>query len=226
MKKRIGMLIAVVCAAFLIAAAAGKDAKAESLGAANQPDQVVSAPSSGKIKAASSMSIDSLTTTDVGVEFNDGTYEKQVQLLNRSGKVIKTDTCYTYTTFSLSKNTVYYVRYREMDYDYASGQTYYSSWSGKLGFCTAKFKLSLIRKGRKVKYKAPKVAGVKSFRIYVSTKSGSNYKKVKTLKPGKSFKIKKFRGKKIKKYKNYYWFATAKVNGSYVRCLSGYWWVY
>ena len=132
------------------------------------------------------------------VEFNDGTYEKQVQLLNRSGKVIKTDTCYTYTTFSLSKNTVYYVRYREMDYDYASGQTYYSSWSGKLGFCTAKFKLSLIRKGRKVKYKAPKVAGVKSFRIYVSTKSGSKYKKVKTLKPGKSFKIKKFRGKKIK----------------------------
>ena len=225
MKKRMGMLIAVVCAAFLMAAAVGKGVKAETLGAADQPDQVVRAPSDGRIKAASTMTVDSLSATKVGIEFNDGTYEKEVQLMNRSGKVISTDTCWSYSSFNLKKNTVYYIRYREMDYDYYSGQTYYSSWSGKLGFCTAKFSLKL-KKGRKIKYKAPKVAGVKSFRIYVSTKSGSKYKKVKTLKPGKSFKLKKFRGKKIKKYKTYYWYATAKVNGSYVRCLAGYWRVY
>ena len=225
MKKRMGMLIAVVCAVFLMAAAAGKDVKAETLGAAEQPDQVVSAPSDGRIKAASTMTIDSLSPTRVGIEFDDSTYEKEVQLMNRSGKVISTDTCWYYSSFNLKKNTVYYIRYREMDYDYDSGQTYYYSWSGKLGFCTAKFSLKL-KKGRKIRYKAPKVAGVKNFRVYVSTKSGSKYKKVKTLKPGKSFKLKKFRGKKIKKNKTYYWYATAKVNGSYVRCLAGYWRVY
>lgn len=70
---------------------------------------------------------------------------------------------------------------------------------------SAKYKVRQVGKSRKVKIKTPKVAGIKNYKIYMSTKKNSGWKKIKTLKPGKAITISRFKGKSFKYYKNYYY---------------------
>ncbi len=225
MKKQIGMIIMTFCVVMLLAFALPGMANAESLGKADAPSQVADVAAPGRIQAKSTMTISSLRPNFVSMDFSDNNNTKEIQLLNKSFQVVQTTSCMIYGSFSLKKNQVYYLRFREKAYDYNTHTYVYSGWSGTKGICTVNYSLKL--KGGKVRYKAPKVKGVKKFKIYLSKKSGSGYKKIKTLKPGKSFSFKKFKGKKIKKYKNYYYYSIAKAkNGANLICPAGYWWVY
>ena len=226
MKKQLGMFVMTACMAVFLAFSLPGMAKAESLGVADQPAKVAEVAAPGTLNASSViMKIGTLSPTYVSLEFNDSTYEKEIQLINRFYKVVKTTTCYTYGSFSLAKNNIYYLRFRLRAYDYNTGSYVYGDWSGRRGICTVGYSLKLT--GGKVRYKAPKVKGVKNFKIYLSKSSGSKYKKIKTLKPGKSFKFNKFRGKKLKKNKKYYYYSIAKAkNGLNFLCPAGYWWIY
>ena len=128
----------------------------------------------------------------------------EVALYSRTGKKLGTTTAYSYATFTnlTTKNRVYFYNYRVID-NYGNPAT---GWSKKVALTTiAVSKYKLKAKGnRTVRIKVPKIKGVSSYRIYMKTYySSGSYKKVKTVKPGKTIVIKRFRGKKFK-WNTYY----------------------
>ncbi len=214
MRKQISLVLMTICVAVFMVVALPGIAKAESLVSVDMPAKVIDVSEPGTIQAKYSWGLYSLSYKEVSIYFGDTSCVKEVQLLDKSGtKVVKSTTTNSYlASFSVSKNKVYYVRHRQV-YNGKKG-----SWSGKIGFCTMKLGRSL-KSGKKVRFKAPKVKGVKKFKVYMSTSLNSGYKKIKTLKPGKSFKIGKFRGKKFKNYKDYYYWPRAVLkNGRTVLC--------
>lgn len=136
----------------------------------------------------------------------------QVQVLNYKKKVAADKTGvlkFAYFQNSLSKNKLYYIRVRRVAYSYydstnqktvytPAGNWVYAKKSLNTAVLSAKYS-----KG-KVKIKVPKVKGMKKMYLYMSTKRDGGYKKVKTVKPGKTYAISKFKKKKLKKYKTYY----------------------
>lgn len=151
--------------------------------------------------------ITSLSENSVGISINnpDSDYV-EVQIRDHKGKVVKTRYAISYSSFNLSKNKLYSFRFRRVYYSY-SDRKYIaiSNWSNSPSFTTAKYKVRQVGKSRKVKIKTPKVAGIKKYKIYMSTKKNSGWKKIKTLKPGKAITISRFKGKSFKYYKNYYY---------------------
>ena len=151
--------------------------------------------------------ITSLSENSVGISINnpDSDYV-EVQIRDHKGKVVKTRYDISYSSFNLSKNKLYSFRFRRVYYSY-SDRKYIaiSNWSNSPSFTTAKYKVRQVGKSRKVKIKTPKVAGIKNYKIYMSTKENSGWKKIKTLKPGKAITISRFKGKSFKYYKNYYY---------------------
>lgn len=139
-------------------------------------------------------------------------YKYQVQLLDyKKKKVIAESTCSVYAFFNLKKNQLYYYRVRATAYDYRQGRYVpVSGWSYGHGINTAICTVKLS--GKKVKIKVPKVKGVKKFTLYMSTKSDKGYKKVKTVKPGKTVTISKFKKKAFKKGKYYYYNVASNKN--------------
>ena len=216
MRKRINILMIILCAAFAIALAAAGSVQAKE---ANPFEVSAPVTKPGKVSAARvvNMKISSLTTTSVSVEFDNSSSYKDIQLFNFKNKKVATYHAYYYCTMSLSKNRVYYIRFRANSY---------SPWSKKLAVCTAIPKFS-VKRGPKVKFKAPKTKKVKKFFLYMSTSSGSGYKKIKTLKPKKSVTIRRFRGAKLVKYKNYYYRMVAVIKGGRkALCPPMYFWLY
>ncbi len=59
--------------------------------------------------------------------------------------------------------------------------------------------------GRKVRIKMPKISGVKSYKVYMSYKKDRAWKKLKTVKAGKSIVVSKFKGKALARNKKYYY---------------------
>lgn len=214
MRKQISLVLMTICAAVLIVVALPGIAKAESLKKVDVSTKTVGASEPGTIKAKYNWGLYDLGYDYAKIQFGDSYYRKEVQLLDQSGtKVVKTTSATYLASFSVKKNKVYFVRFREV---YSNGTK--SAWSGKISFCTMKLGRKL-KSGKKIRFKVPKVKGVKKFKIYMSTKLDSGYKKIKTLKPGKSFKVGKFRGKKFKFYKNYYYWPRAVLkNGWTVYC--------
>lgn len=148
-----------------------------------------------------------LSYNGVGISFDNPESEYvEVQLRDRNGKVLKTNRNITYSSFSLSKNKLYSFRFRRVEYSYTS-KTYvpYTNWSNSMSFSTDKHKVSQVGKSRKFRIKTPKVAGIKNYKIYMSTKKNGGWKKVKTVKAGKSVVISKFKGKSLKYHKYYYY---------------------
>lgn len=146
-----------------------------------------------------------LSYNSVGISFSNPESEwLEVQLRDRNGKVLQTNHNFTYSTFSLSKNKLYSFRFRRVEY---SNGAYvpYTNWSSSISFSTDKHKVSQVGKSRKFRIKTPKVAGIKNYKIYMSMKKNGGWKKVKTVKAGKSVVISKFKGKSLKNYKYYYY---------------------
>lgn len=141
-------------------------------------------------------------------------YSYEVQVLDYTKKkVIAKDTCSLYAFFTLKKNQLYYYRVRALGYDYTKGgYVPVSNWSYGNGINTAVCTVKLS--GKKIKIKVPKVKGVKKFTLYMSTNKGKGYKKVKTVKSGKTVVISKFKKKAFKKGKYYYYNIASNKNQS------------
>lgn len=146
------------------------------------------------------------------VSNSSNSYQYEVQLLDYTKKkVIAQDNCALYAFFNLKKNQYYYYRVRATAYDYTQ-RSYVpvSDWSYGYGIntaiCTAKLS------GKNVKIKVPKVKGVKKLSLYMSTNSDKGYKKVKSVKPGKTVLVSKFKKKKLKKRKTYYYNLASNKN--------------
>lgn len=158
-----------------------------------------------------------LSETGVGISINnpDSDYV-EVQIRDYKGKVVKTSYNISYSSFSLSKNKLYSFRFRRVYYSYSDGKYIpISDWSNSPSFTTAKYKVSQVGKSRKVKIKTPKVAGIKNYKIYMSTKKKSGWKKIKTVKAGKAITVSRFKGKSFKYYKNYYYKIVPSKGQSY-----------
>lgn len=162
--------------------------------------------------------LSSLSSSGTSASFNlyrgnYGRYADYVQLglFDKNGKMLKYTVNSSYASFSgLKTNKLYYYKGRGVVYNSSLG--YYvatTGWSSKKAFCTARYKNGLVsRKSRNVYFKFPKVSGVKAYKLYISTKKTSGYKKVATVKPGKQVVIKKFCGKPFQYYKDYYFYVT------------------
>lgn len=129
-------------------------------------------------------------------------YGYQVQILSKAKKKISTKTVSSYASFSVKKNKIYYYRVRLVRDPYGD-RTAASDWTKARPVATIKsYKISAP--SRKLKIRVPKYKGI-TYNIYMSTKKSSGYKKIKTLKPGKSYTISKYKGKKFALYKTYYY---------------------
>lgn len=146
----------------------------------------------------------SLTTAYFSVEY--GSDRVEVSLCDANLNQLQTTTCYASASFTgLKKNKLYYYRIRGLMY---SNGTYtpVTEWSAYKAFATPKPKIKLTsKKSKTVSIKIPKIAGVKKYNVFLSTKKDKGYKKIKSIKPGKTFKISKFKGKAFKFYANYYY---------------------
>lgn len=141
-------------------------------------------------------------------------YNYEVQVLDyKKKKIVAKDTCSLYAFFTLKRNQLYYYRVRALSYDYSKGAYVpVSSWSYGHGINTAVCSVKLS--GKKIKIKVPKVKGVKKFTVYMSTNQKTGYKKVKTVKAGKTVVVSKFKKKAFKKGKNYYYNIASNKNQS------------
>ena len=102
----------------------------------------------------------------------------------------------------LKKNQLYYYRVRATSYNYSTGQYVpVSNWSYGYGINTGVCTVKLS--GKKVRIKTPKVKGVKKFTLYMSTNRTKGYKKIKTVKSGKTITVSSFKKKSFKKYKDW-----------------------
>lgn len=149
----------------------------------------------------------------VGIKVDIGG-RAEVGLWNASGKMVQSVECISYAYFTnLKKNRLYYFRVRGLTYDSVQrAYTASTDWSAAKAFVTADYKLTLVsRKSRIVRFKFPKVTGVKSYVLYMSTKEASGYKKVKTVKPGGTYKVSKFKNKSFVYKKNYYYKIVPKL---------------
>ncbi len=119
------------------------------------------------------------------------------------------------TSFSNIKNEmIYTVKVRA--FQTVNGVKKYTNWSAPITCFTQPRITSLKVKNGKLTVKWKKVSGATGYRIYVSTKPKSGYKKVKQVSAKKgSITIKKFKGKKFKAKKSYYVYIQTlkKVNG-------------
>lgn len=140
---------------------------------------------------------------NVDVDYN-------MRILNSKGKVIKykENTMGMWGFYNLKKKQLYYYQIREMEttYNYWLGETVIKGeWTKKIPFVIAEYPVSQVGRSRKVRIRMPKIQGVKSYKIYMSYKKNKEWKKLTAVKSGKSIIISKFKGKALKKNKNYYY---------------------
>lgn len=132
----------------------------------------------------------------------------QFQLQNYTGKTILTKETGSFTT------SVYINPYKKGVFTQARCRAYitvnnkrvYGAWSPYDYNATAT-KATAIRSGnkKKITLKWTKIKGASGYAIYVSTKSGSGFKKIKSLKANKTkYSFTKFKKKALKKNQRYY----------------------
>ena len=126
--------------------------------------------------------------------------QKEVQIFNHKGAKIQDKVFTSGWTFTLPKNAVY--SFKVFLINPSTQEKVYTA-SGKFA-TAAKCKVKFKKKGRKFVFKTYKGSGIKSYTLYVS-KDGKKYKKIKTIKAGKKYTMKKFGKKKFKKNKRYYY---------------------
>lgn len=163
--------------------------------------------------------INSVYPGSVSIYCTGDGYYKDVQLLDYKKKVIKTNSYVNnITSFSFKKNRVYYFRWRYND----SYNKVYGKWSGLKKFTDYEPKMTLSTRSRCATIKVPKSkgSGITKVIIQASTKEKSGYKNIKTLKPGKKYKFKKFKKKGLKAGKTYY--IRLVLKGKFGKCKNEY----
>lgn len=136
--------------------------------------------------------------------------EFEVQLRDYKGKLIDWDRDVCGVIFSVKKNKLYSFRLRGVKADYENAiedeipYVPYTPWSNSVYFTTAEYKTAQVKKSKKIKVTVPKVAGISNYKVYMSLKKNSGFKKVTTLKSGKSTTVTKFNKKALKAKKTYY----------------------
>lgn len=131
-----------------------------------------------------------------------------MRVLDSKGKVVEVSEQnggITYFSY-LKKNRLYYYQIRETRTSaYPWEEDFTGEWTKKVPFVIAQYQLSQVGTGRKVCIKMPKISGVKSYKVYMSYKKDRAWKKLKTVKAGKSIVISKFKGKALARNKKYYY---------------------
>lgn len=135
--------------------------------------------------------------------------EKEVQIFNYKGTKIQDKVFTSGWTFTLPKNSVYTFKAFVIDPSTNEKELKATKKFATAAPCKVKFK----KKGPKFVFKTYKGSGIKNYALYVST-NGKTYKKVKTIKAGKKYTMKKFRKKKLKKNKLYYYKLLVNNNAS------------
>ena len=122
---------------------------------------------------------------------------------------------------NLKKNKIYTYSVRTVQPNF---ETYtwdpVSSWATRKTFTTATYTGKKIGKAKGFSIKVPKISGIKYYYVYISKKSTSGYKKVKTVKPGKKVNITNYRGKKFKTWQNYYVRVSPVMKNRSCKCFS------
>ena len=112
-----------------------------------------------------------------------------MRVLNNKGNVVEVSEQnggITYFSY-LKKNRLYYYQIRETQTSaYPWEEDFTGEWTKKVPFVIAQYQLSQVGTGRKVRIKMPKISGVKSYKVYMSYKKDRAWKKLKTVKAGKS----------------------------------------
>lgn len=130
----------------------------------------------------------------------------QFQLQDYKGKSLMTkDVTYTSVSVDPFKRGVF-TQARCRAYITVDNKRIYGAWSPyNYNAADSKASATRSRNRKKITLKWSKVKGASGYAIYVSTKSNSGYKKVKTLKANKTkYTITKFNKKSLKKYQKYY----------------------
>lgn len=206
MKKSFGILVAVFafCLAFAVTAKVDAAEVASKIGNVAEEAAVAETMDVPTSNFAVTYISSDKTYAGISVAYVGGYTE--VGIFDVYGNLVATDVCASYATFStLTPNSIYIYRARNVDYDStAGGYVPLSDWSAPKAFSTVKYSLKTVKGKKAFNVKAPKIAGVKNYKLYMSKKSDSGFKKIKVLKPGKKYKITKFKKSDFKFYKNYY----------------------
>ena len=97
-----------------------------------------------------------------------------------------------------------FTKARARAYIIINNKKIYGAWSD-LNYNASAKKVTLRRRGNKIKVTWKKISGAAGYTVMISTKAKSGFKKVKTLgKKSTSITIKKCGKKKLKKHKRYY----------------------
>lgn len=131
----------------------------------------------------------------------------QFQLLNYKGKSLLTkETSSSYIYVSPFKQGIF-TKARVRAYIVVNNKKYYGAWSNySWNAANKKVSARRPRNGKKITVSWKKISGCAGYTIYISTKSDSGFKKVKTVSSKKkSITIKKCGKKKLKKNKTYYY---------------------
>ena len=185
MKKSIGIIVAALAFCMLF----GVSAKVEA----------AAAPTSVKVAYMNP------ERTKVSIELPTiSSYGYEVALYNVNKKLIATDDCSFYTSFDnkIRPNKVYYYRARVIEWGTKKAVSGWSKWKS---FSTAKYTVKQAGKTKAINIKAPKMTGVKYYKVYMSNYIDKGFKYLKKVKPGKKYKIAKTPKKKgFAYYKSYY----------------------
>lgn len=145
----------------------------------------------------------------------------EVKLYDNKNKLKKSlNTTLSSAGFTIKNNVVYKVKVRcYMTYN---GKKQYSSWSTI--YCLNQPMLKQIKlSGNNLQLKWDKVAGATQYKVYVSTKARSGYKKVATVSKSKnSCTVKKLGSKKLSSKKKYYVYVEAVCNKDGTKNSSGF----
>lgn len=140
-------------------------------------------------------------------QYHDG-YQYEVYSLNGKKPLNKSYTSSSYSTTIGNIKEYRFYKLRVRAYVTVNGKNLYGPWSDYIGFAfQPKVEINTAgSNGFKLSWK--KVKGAKNYTLYMSTAQKSGYKKIKTLKKN-SFKVTKFKNKKLKKRKYYYFYVVA-----------------
>lgn len=152
--------------------------------------------------------VETSSSGDIFITVKNISDDYRMRVLDSKGSVVEVSEQnggITYFSY-LKKNRLYYYQIRETrTAAYPWEEDFTGEWTKKVPFVIAQYQLSQVGTGRKVRIKMPKISGVKSYKVYMSYKKDRAWKKLKTVKAGKSIVVSKFKGKALARNKKYYY---------------------
>lgn len=194
-------------AGYIVLAVKFNSAGAAALSTSSYSDQVYMRTAPAKVAYVSLTNFwSTLNSATFGWNSVNNVDGYQFQLQDYKGKSLMTkDVTYTSVSVDPFKRGVF-TQARCRAYITVDNKRIYGAWSPyNYNATDSKASATRSRNRKKITLKWSKVKGASGYAIYVSTKSDSGYKKVKTLKANKTkYTITKFNKKSLKKYQKYY----------------------